>query len=153
MVLLAAFTTGILAIAQEMPEGHAKGYVVVLKNKQRIRAREPMKIVGKQAFITLITGTMTAIPLDMVDIIATERYNKLGHRLHQRGGQPRPRCLHDAHADPHAGDQAPHDPLPQRAGRQGFQTDLRFQPPLPLQDEHRDTAGLLLRPGHHRFRA
>ncbi len=78
MVLLIAFTGGILAVAQDASEGRAKGFVVILKNKQRIRAREPMKIVGKQVFITLITGTMTAIPLNMVDIVATERYNKLG---------------------------------------------------------------------------
>ena len=58
--------------------GRAKGYVVILKNKQKIRASKPMKIVGKQVFITLTTGTMTAIPLSMVDIIATERYNQMG---------------------------------------------------------------------------
>ena len=62
----------------DLEKSHPKGYVVILKNKQKIRASKPMKIVGKQVFITLSTGTMTAIPLNMVDIIATERYNKMG---------------------------------------------------------------------------
>jgi len=78
VVLLATFSVGIPAIAQDGFGERSKGYVVILKNKQKIRAREPMQIVGKQVFITLVTGTMTAIPLEMVDIIATERYNKLG---------------------------------------------------------------------------
>ena len=56
----------------------ASGYVVILKSGQRIRAREPFTIKGKEAIIVLVTGTLTAIPLDKVDIVATQRYNKLG---------------------------------------------------------------------------
>jgi len=56
----------------------AEGYVVVLKNGSRIRAREPLKVEGRNAMITLVTGTLTSIPLDQVDLVATERYNQLG---------------------------------------------------------------------------
>jgi hypothetical protein len=66
-ILLVAFTVGA-----------STGYVVILKSGQRIRAREPFTIKGKEAIIVLVTGTLTAIPLDKVDIVATQRYNKLG---------------------------------------------------------------------------
>ncbi len=58
--------------------GAVHGYVVILKNGQRIPAQKAYEIKGDQAWITLVTGTVTAIPLKMVDIVATERYNKLG---------------------------------------------------------------------------
>lgn len=56
----------------------ASGYVIILKNGSRIRAREPLKIEGRNAIITLITGTMTSYPLDQIDLVATERYNRMG---------------------------------------------------------------------------
>jgi hypothetical protein len=56
----------------------AGGYVVVLKSGHMLRCREPMKIDGPNAIITLVTGVMTSYPLDLVDIIETERYNKQG---------------------------------------------------------------------------
>jgi len=77
LLVLAASTVLVTAATEEEP-AHPKGYVVILKNGQRIPAREPMKIMGQQVFITLMTGTMTAVPLKMVDIVATQRYNKLG---------------------------------------------------------------------------
>ncbi len=61
--------------AAEPPRG---GYVVVLKNGHRIRAREPLRIEGRSAMITLVTGTLSSLPLEQVDLIATERYNQLG---------------------------------------------------------------------------
>ncbi|NOZ93742.1 MAG: hypothetical protein GXP47_03240 [Acidobacteria bacterium] len=78
VAVLISLGVGLVSLAQEVSGAHSRGYVVILKNNQRIRASEPMKIVGKQVFINLATGTMTAIPLKMVDIIATERYNKQG---------------------------------------------------------------------------
>lgn len=56
----------------------AAGYVVILKNGHKIRCREAMRIEGESAIITLVTGTMTSYPLSQVDLIETERYNKLG---------------------------------------------------------------------------
>jgi len=56
----------------------AAGYVVILKNGTKIRAREPMEIEGKSAIITLVTGTITSIDLSQVDLVETERYNQLG---------------------------------------------------------------------------
>lgn len=56
----------------------ADGYVVILKNGHKIRCREAMRIDGENAIITLVTGTMTSYPLSQVDLIETERYNKLG---------------------------------------------------------------------------
>ena len=77
--------------------GATQGYVVILKNGQRIPARQAYEIKGQQAWITLITGTVTAIPLKMVDVVATERYNKLGfgsaltvEGLYDASGTPRP---------------------------------------------------------------
>lgn len=54
------------------------GYVVVLKNGQKIRCREAMKIEGSNVLITLVTGTLASYPLDQVDVVETERYNKQG---------------------------------------------------------------------------
>jgi len=73
---LAALLGVVLLVA--LTVGATTGYVVILKNGQRIRAREPFTIKGKEAIIVLVTGTLTAIPLEKVDIVATQRYNKLG---------------------------------------------------------------------------
>jgi hypothetical protein len=54
------------------------GYVVVLKNGEKIRCKEPMKIQGSQAILTLATGTLASYPLQYVDVVETERYNKQG---------------------------------------------------------------------------
>jgi hypothetical protein len=54
------------------------GYVVILKNGERIRCNEPMTIDGKLAIITLNTGQVTSYPLNQIDLVASERYNKLG---------------------------------------------------------------------------
>ncbi len=78
LVLVALLVSAVFAARPGDEEQRPKGYVVILKNGQRIPAREPMKIMGQQVFITLMTGTMTAVPLKMVDIVATQRYNKLG---------------------------------------------------------------------------
>ena len=54
------------------------GYIVILKNGERIRCNEPLAIDGNLAIITLITGQVTSYPIDHIDLVATERYNKLG---------------------------------------------------------------------------
>jgi len=54
------------------------GYVVILKNGHRIRAQKPYEIKQNFAIITLATGTVTSFPLDQIDIVETERYNKQG---------------------------------------------------------------------------
>lgn len=54
------------------------GHVVILKNGERIRCNEPLTIDGKLAILTLITGQVTSYAIDQIDLIATERYNKLG---------------------------------------------------------------------------
>jgi len=54
------------------------GSIVILKNGQKLRCKEPMSIKGKNAIITLVTGVVTSYPLSQVDLIATERYNQLG---------------------------------------------------------------------------
>jgi hypothetical protein len=56
----------------------ASGYVVILKSGQKIRAREAMRIEGNLAIITLSTGTVASYPLQLVDLIETERYNQQG---------------------------------------------------------------------------
>ena len=57
---------------------HATGYVVILKSGHKIRCKEAMRIEGPNAILTLSTGTMTSYPLQLVDLVATERYNQLG---------------------------------------------------------------------------
>jgi hypothetical protein len=54
------------------------GYIVILKNGERIRCNEPLAVDGHLAIITLVTGQVTSYALDQVDLVATERYNKLG---------------------------------------------------------------------------
>ncbi|NIA09996.1 MAG: hypothetical protein GWP10_09780 [Nitrospiraceae bacterium] len=71
LIVLSAFLVAGIA-------GATAGYVVILKSGQRIRAQKAYEIKGAQAWITLITGTVTAIPLKLVDVVATERYNRLG---------------------------------------------------------------------------
>ena len=56
----------------------AEGYVVILKNGHKLRCKEPMYIDGPNAIITLSTGTITSYPLQLVDLVETERYNQLG---------------------------------------------------------------------------
>lgn len=54
------------------------GYIVILKNGERIRCNEPLAVDGKLAIITLVTGQVVSYALHQVDLVATERYNKLG---------------------------------------------------------------------------
>jgi len=56
----------------------AEGYVVILKSGHKLRCKEPMVIDGPNAIITLSTGTITSYPLELVDLVETERYNQLG---------------------------------------------------------------------------
>ena len=57
---------------------HAVGYVVILKSGHKIRCKEPMRIEGPNAILTLSSGTVTSYPLQLVDLVETERYNQLG---------------------------------------------------------------------------
>ncbi len=54
------------------------GYIIILKNGERIRCNEPLAIDGKSAILTLTSGQVTSFPIDQIDLIATERYNKMG---------------------------------------------------------------------------
>lgn len=56
----------------------AQGYVVILKSGHKIRCKEPMRIEGPNAILVVVTGTLTSYPVDLVDLVATERYNQLG---------------------------------------------------------------------------
>ncbi len=56
----------------------AQGYVVILKSGHKIRCQEPMRIEGSNAVLTLATGTLASYPLQLVDLVETERYNQLG---------------------------------------------------------------------------
>ena len=57
---------------------NAAGYVVILKSGHKIRCKEPLRIEGPNAILTLSTGTVTSYPLQLVDLMETERYNQLG---------------------------------------------------------------------------
>ena len=56
----------------------AQGYVVILKSGHKLRCKEPLRIEGSNAIITLVTGVVTSYPLDRVDLVETERYNQQG---------------------------------------------------------------------------
>jgi hypothetical protein len=56
----------------------AEGYVVILKSGHKLRCKEPMQIQGSVAILTLSTGTVTSYPLQLVDVVETERYNQMG---------------------------------------------------------------------------
>jgi len=56
----------------------AQGYVVILKSGHKIRCKEPLRIEGPNAILTLATGTLASYPLQLVDLVETERYNQLG---------------------------------------------------------------------------
>lgn len=68
-VLVVALVSTVLA---------TEGYVVILKNGHQIRCRQPLRIEGDQAILTLVTGTVASYPVDYVDLVETERYNQLG---------------------------------------------------------------------------
>ncbi len=56
----------------------SRGHIVILRNGERIRCNEPLTIDGESAILTLHSGQVTSYPLDQIDLIATERYNKMG---------------------------------------------------------------------------
>jgi len=71
-----SFVTAILlVVAAASATG---GYVVILKSGHKIRCKEPMRIEGPNAILTLATGTLASYPLQLVDVVETERYNQLG---------------------------------------------------------------------------
>jgi hypothetical protein len=55
----------------------AEGYVVILKSGHKIRCKEPMRVEGQNAILTLSTGTVTSYPLQLIDVVETERYNQM----------------------------------------------------------------------------
>lgn len=69
--------SAILAIVLALSAG-AEGYIVILRNGEHLRCREPMTIEGKNAILTLVTGQVASLALDKIDLIETERFNKLG---------------------------------------------------------------------------
>jgi hypothetical protein len=56
----------------------ASGYVVILRNGSKIPCRDPLRIEGGNAILTLVTGTIASYPVDQVDVVETERYNQQG---------------------------------------------------------------------------
>ena len=57
----------------------ASGYVVILKNGSKIACKEPVRVEGPNAILTLITGTVASYPVSQVDLVETQRYNKQGY--------------------------------------------------------------------------
>ncbi|MGE5235010.1 MAG: hypothetical protein ACM3O7_01525 [Acidobacteriota bacterium] len=50
-------------------------YVVILRNGARVVARDKYEVKGPNALVTLKNGTLTAIPLNQIDVQATEKFN------------------------------------------------------------------------------
>jgi hypothetical protein len=78
VMVLAILLLAPVVSAQTDDEAKAEGYVVVLKNGEKIRCSKPMEIKGNLAILTLITRQVTSYPLNFVDLVETERYNQLG---------------------------------------------------------------------------
>lgn len=83
LILLLLVPTWTVAGAQDSPETSAfgekaKGYVVVLKNGEKMRCRAPLEVKGSLGILTLVTGQVTSYPLSYIDLVETERYNQLG---------------------------------------------------------------------------
>jgi len=57
----------------------ASGYVVILKNGTKIACKEPVRVEGPNAILTLITGTLASYPVSEVDLVETQRYNQQGY--------------------------------------------------------------------------
>jgi hypothetical protein len=70
------FVTAVLLVVAVVVA--AQGYVVILKSGHKIRCKEPMRIEGPNAILTLAAGTLASYPLQLVDLVETERYNQLG---------------------------------------------------------------------------
>lgn len=68
----------ILLIISLATTAMAAGYVVILKNGSKIPCKEAMRIEGQNAIITLVTGTVASYPVDLVDVVETQRYNQQG---------------------------------------------------------------------------
>lgn len=68
----------LILLAAVLVVNAASGYIVFFKNGTYIRAREPLRIEGRSALITLPTGTIASYPVDQIDLVRTERYNQLG---------------------------------------------------------------------------
>jgi hypothetical protein len=61
---------------QRSPQQRVQGgYVVVMKDGSRIRAKGPYRVSGKVAILTLEDGTLASIRLDSIDREATETSN------------------------------------------------------------------------------
>ena len=67
-------------------------YNVRLKDGSIIFARTKYEVKGKKAIITLQNGTVTQIDLDLIDVPATEQYNRdnPGNVIAIQPGEPRP---------------------------------------------------------------
>jgi hypothetical protein len=50
-------------------------YVVILRSGARVVAREKYQVKGNNAVLTLKNGTLTSIPLNQIDMAATEKLN------------------------------------------------------------------------------
>lgn len=73
-----ALTLVLILLAAAQVVDAAAGYIVFFKNGTHIRASEALRIDGRNALITLPTGTVASYPVDQIDLIRTERYNQLG---------------------------------------------------------------------------
>ncbi len=56
----------------------ASGYVVILKNGTKIACKEPVRVEGSNAILTLATGMLASYPVNEVDLVETQRYNQEG---------------------------------------------------------------------------
>jgi hypothetical protein len=101
LLLIGVMTTLLVApsVAVQAEEDSEKpsGYVVILKNGEKIRCMKPMEIKGNLAILTLVTRQVTSYPLSFVDLVETERYNQMGfgdaimiEELTMQGAKPVP---------------------------------------------------------------
>ena len=66
-----SFLTAVLLVAALVSA--AGGYVVILKSGHKIRCKEPLRIEGQIAVLTLATGTLASYPLQLEPSFFTQK--------------------------------------------------------------------------------
>ena len=65
----------VLALLMAVTATAQDAYVVLLRNGERVVARQKYVVKGSMALVTLKNGTLTSIPLSQIDVAATEKLN------------------------------------------------------------------------------
>lgn len=76
----------------------AQAYTIWLKDGSKLDANAKYRVEGDRAFVTLLNGTTTTLPLSAIDVERTEEYNTrdYGQALVVEGNKTRPLTMKEA---------------------------------------------------------